>query len=82
MCQKWHIDLRNCLNTPLSHIYICMLYQLYYVMNIFTLAGEVSTGESSPTHDKDIIDCDDNDSTSVTIDATINNDLNDAVVGQ
>lgn len=55
---------------------------MYYVMNIFTLAGEVSTGESSPTHDKDIIDCDDNDSTSVTIDATINNDLNDAVVGQ
>ncbi|XP_060659142.1 uncharacterized protein LOC132793325 isoform X3 [Drosophila nasuta] len=36
---------------------------------------EVSTGESSPIHDKDIIDCDDN-STSVT-DVTINNELND-----
>ncbi|KAH8407574.1 hypothetical protein KR222_007190, partial [Zaprionus bogoriensis] len=39
---------------------------------------EVSTGESSPIHDKEI-DCDEN-STSVT-DATINNELNEAVVG-
>lgn len=67
----------SCLNTPLSHILYIYIIYVYY-----EYSGEVSTGESSPIHDKDIIDCDDNDSTSVTIDATINNDLNDAVVGQ